>query len=375
MFFPERIRSIKAGDRVLEIGPGGTPFARSDVLLERRFTDQGLAQQQRAGQVRIDQDPRMVWFEGGRFPFEDHEFDYVICSHVLEHVPAGELDEFIGELQRVARGGYLEYPNIFYELANWHPVHIWLMNYRGGETLLLDKRAFQSNYVHQCLRELVYGADDHLFQAFRRHPDFFFPGFEWTGRIDYRVVDSFDELINAEDLARAKTYASAKTPRNYAFKIKRRLRRYLGLANAGVPGKHPSAIILHPERVQLAADAALAEQVVLQPQGGVIRIGGQTSIGPECVLRGGSGLTVGRHVLVGPRCLLAGPQGQAGTGRGELVVEDDVQIGADCVIRGGIRIGRQASIGAGSVVDRDVAPFETLAGPQPHNAAQPLELS
>ena len=374
MFFPERIRSIKPGHRVLEIGPGGTPFARSDVLLERRFEDAGLTHQQRAGQVRIDEDPRLVWFDGGRFPFKDHEFDYVICSHVLEHVPAGELDEFLGELQRVARGGYLEYPNIFYELLNWHSVHIWLMNYRGGCTLLLDKNSFRSNYVHQCVRELVYGADDHLFKVFKRHPDFFFPGFEWQGRIKYQVVSSFDELINEEDLARAKAYASAMTPRNFMYKVKRRLRRQLGLDKPGQPGVDPSAIVLQPELVRIAPSATIAEHTLIQPQGGAIQIGEQTCVGARCTLQGGRALTIGRHVLIGPRSIVAGQRGGGEVGGGELVIEDDVQIGADCIIAGAIRLGRQASIAAGSVIDRDVQPFETVPGREPLAALQGREL-
>jgi len=32
MFFPEKIKNIKKNDYVLEIGPGGTPFNRSDVF-------------------------------------------------------------------------------------------------------------------------------------------------------------------------------------------------------------------------------------------------------------------------------------------------------------------------------------------------------
>lgn len=37
MFYPERICSINPGDKVLEIGPGATPYPRSDVFLEKQF--------------------------------------------------------------------------------------------------------------------------------------------------------------------------------------------------------------------------------------------------------------------------------------------------------------------------------------------------
>ena len=41
-------------------------------------------------------------------PFKDKEFDYVILSHVLEHVP--NIFEFTKEIERVAKAGYIELP-------------------------------------------------------------------------------------------------------------------------------------------------------------------------------------------------------------------------------------------------------------------------
>ena len=43
-----------------------------------------------------------------KLPFKNKEFDYVILSHVLEHVP--NLLEFTSELQRISKAGYIELP-------------------------------------------------------------------------------------------------------------------------------------------------------------------------------------------------------------------------------------------------------------------------
>ena len=43
-----------------------------------------------------------------KLPFKDKEFDYVILSHVLEHVP--NLIEFISEIERISKAGYIELP-------------------------------------------------------------------------------------------------------------------------------------------------------------------------------------------------------------------------------------------------------------------------
>ena len=43
-----------------------------------------------------------------KLPFKDKQFDYVILSHVLEHVP--NINEFTREVERIAKAGYIELP-------------------------------------------------------------------------------------------------------------------------------------------------------------------------------------------------------------------------------------------------------------------------
>ena len=43
-----------------------------------------------------------------KLPFKDKEFDYVILSHVLEHV--SNIEEFTKEIERIAKAGYIELP-------------------------------------------------------------------------------------------------------------------------------------------------------------------------------------------------------------------------------------------------------------------------
>ena len=62
-------------------------------------------------------------------PFEDKEFDFVITSHVLEHVD--DLSFFISELERVSKRGYIELPtkledNLVFENKK---DHLWHMEF------------------------------------------------------------------------------------------------------------------------------------------------------------------------------------------------------------------------------------------------------
>ena len=112
MQFPEKIVSIKPGDKVLDIGPGGNPHPKATVYLELRMSEEEAAGQ-RGYAEKPDLKGEVVYYDGEKFPFKDKEFDYVICSHVIEHVPDPE--KFLKEMFRVAKRGYMEYPTVYYE--------------------------------------------------------------------------------------------------------------------------------------------------------------------------------------------------------------------------------------------------------------------
>lgn len=138
MFFPDRIKNINRKEQVLEVGPGGSPHPRSDVLLEKSF-DQKTAEAQRGYAPAFKTKKKVVFYDSQKFPFKDNEFDYVICSHVLEHVK--DVPFFTSELHRVAKKGYLEFPTVYYDfIYNFHE-HITLLLYRNGKIHFIDKES------------------------------------------------------------------------------------------------------------------------------------------------------------------------------------------------------------------------------------------
>ena len=177
MFFPEKIKSINKYDQVLEIGPGNTPFYRSDVLLELRFEDEEEAYLQSGATEKKDLKKQIVYYNGGRFPFKDNEFDYVICSHVLEHIPLPDLEVFISELIRVAGKGYIEVPLYSFELLTNLDYHMSFININNDNKinflfkedidmndemynqlgLLLKNSTVTSNIIQSNLETVCYG--------------------------------------------------------------------------------------------------------------------------------------------------------------------------------------------------------------------------
>lgn len=53
---------------------------------------------------------------------------------------------------------------------------------------------------------------------------------------------------------------------------------------------------------------------------------------------------------------------EPGASRGDIAIEDDVWIGHRAIVMDGVRVGRGAVVGAGSVVTRDVRPYSVVGG-------------
>ncbi|MEK6794965.1 MAG: methyltransferase domain-containing protein [Spirochaetota bacterium] len=201
MFFPERIKNIRPGDRVLEIGPGGSPHPRADAFLERRFTSRKEARWQRGSAKPVKYDKPVFFYGGSTFPFKDNEFDYIICSHVIEHVPAEELPLFLSEMQRVGKRGYLEAPSCFYEFLFNIPVHHWLLHYRNNSWVMLNKKSisyYPMQDVFFLLLEHAYGRNRQTLIA--DFADFFITGHEWKNCIRYNIVNDVNELLTKADI-------------------------------------------------------------------------------------------------------------------------------------------------------------------------------
>ena len=193
MFFPEKIKSIKTDDKVLEIGPGGNPHPRADILLERDFKDLDAARAQRGNAPELVTDKEVVYYDGARFPFKDKEFDYVICSHVLEHVE--RLDAFISEVNRVGKAGYLEYPLIYYDYVYNIPKHVNILKKKDGKVFWSKKEDLGMEKFGAVNRFFLETLDKEYTALIRDLKQFLFEGFEWSGVIELSRTASVEDLV------------------------------------------------------------------------------------------------------------------------------------------------------------------------------------
>jgi acetyltransferase-like isoleucine patch superfamily enzyme len=151
---------------------------------------------------------------------------------------------------------------------------------------------------------------------------------------------------------------------------------------ASVEGRiHWAAVvrIQRGSRLEVGAASTVGRGAILAAKPGVlgpgsIRVGRGTSIGEYANLR-----TEGAELLVGDRCLVAQfvsliatghefesatvPIAEQGVGKkAGVAIGDDVWIGAHSLVLPGVRVGRGAVVGGGSVVTADVPEYAVVVG-------------
>ena len=103
--------------KILDVGCGYTAHENATVICDV----QDLAS--------FYKDKNFVKLDGNVLPFKDNEFDFVIASHVIEHVK--DVKTFINELSRISSKGYIELPTILEDNLVFENKkdHIWHMEF------------------------------------------------------------------------------------------------------------------------------------------------------------------------------------------------------------------------------------------------------
>ena len=117
--------------KVLDIGCGYSANEFADTICDV----QDLSQ--------FYKDKNFIRLKDKKLPFIDDQFDFVIASHVLEHVKDPKF--FISELERVSKKGYIELPtkledNLVFENKK---DHLWHMDFDDVNLRLLITKKIQ----------------------------------------------------------------------------------------------------------------------------------------------------------------------------------------------------------------------------------------
>lgn len=180
---------------VLEVGSGGNPYARANVLLDAYEA----TRERHWVPLKIDR-PLVLGFVE-KLPFKDRAFDFVIASHVLEH--SAHPEKFLAELQRVAKAGYIEVPDAFMERINPYTDHRLEITCRDNKLIIRKKPG------HIVEHETVELYEDRVKPFLTRElipkrPFAFHVRYYWRDKIDFSVLNpatdaswAAEEVVNA----------------------------------------------------------------------------------------------------------------------------------------------------------------------------------
>lgn len=148
---------------------------------------------------------------------------------------------------------------------------------------------------------------------------------------------------------------------------------------------HPTAVVspladiedsVRGSRIVLGAHSVIDSFVKIKPAGGVgdVVLGSHVTINSGCVLYTGHGIRIGNHVAIAANCTFA-PVNHAYAdkdrliceqgflpSKGGITIEDDVWIGANCVLLDGAVLRQGCVVAAGSVVRGELAAYTVYAG-------------
>jgi ubiquinone/menaquinone biosynthesis C-methylase UbiE len=166
--------------KILDIGCGYTAHKNANVVCDV----------QDLSSVYKEKD--FVKLTSNILPFKDKEFDFVIASHVIEHVKDVEI--FIKELQRVSSKGYIELPtkledNLVFENKK---DHIWHMEFDDDKNQLIISKKTQFLEpvltVSSAKKFLKYFRQSLVLELF------------WENSIEFNIVDK--NLDNYKKISR-----------------------------------------------------------------------------------------------------------------------------------------------------------------------------
>ena len=166
--------------KVLDIGCGYTAHKNATVVCDV----QDLS--------NIYKEKDFVKLTSNILPFKDKEFDFVIASHVIEHVKDVEI--FIKELQRVSSKGYIELPTILEDNLVFENKkdHLWHMEFNDDKNQLIISKKIQFLEpvltVSSAKKFLKYFRQSLVLELF------------WENSIEFNVVDKY--LDNYKKISR-----------------------------------------------------------------------------------------------------------------------------------------------------------------------------
>lgn len=127
-------------------------------------------------------------------------------------------------------------------------------------------------------------------------------------------------------------------------------------------GKIGKCCKIGPHSQLILPNLYLDDYVILQDHINFISNKGRLYVGKFSVISAGCIIIPGQHHLKVGMPFFVNAQYHVCDEEHDIIIAEDCWIGAGCILLPGVKIGRGAIVGAGSVVTKDISPYSVVAG-------------
>lgn len=149
-----------------------------------------------------------------KLPFRDKIFDFVIASHILEHV--GAPNQAVTELSRVGKRGYIECPSELSERLFGWKFHKWYVNKIDSKIFFTPKN--ETDYQFGQLFHTMFEKDILFYQFHASYPNLFYIQHFWEHKIDVKIFNHYEQLVSFEEKEKIISIIRNTGEKYYSFK-------------------------------------------------------------------------------------------------------------------------------------------------------------
>lgn len=188
--------NIRQGEKVLDIGSGADPFPLATHLAD--FYKGETTHRFRS--LKLDSRPFIIC-NIESMPLSEKEFDFVYCSHILEHVenPAIACEE----LMRIGKRGYIETPtktsDILFNFIRLPYHHKWHIEVLDNTIIFMEwkdseRKDMGTNFFYMQFQSKWKNPVQEIMDNNR---ELFVNMMMWQDRFDYIVINKKGKILNS----------------------------------------------------------------------------------------------------------------------------------------------------------------------------------
>ena len=187
---------IQPGEKVLDIGSGHIPFPLATALADLYEGDTD----HRAKAALVKDARPFAKCSIETMPFADGEFDFVYCSHVLEHVQ--HPGRACREIMRIGRRGYIETPtrtsDVMFNFTRLKGHHQWYIQLVDHTLVFIEwTDAERRDLGVGDFLELFHSRWDNPFQQLvGKNRDMFVNMLLWKRQFSFVVIDKRGTIVD-----------------------------------------------------------------------------------------------------------------------------------------------------------------------------------